>query len=83
MALGGFSAEGLARIGPILRTSVDTGDTPGVVSLIWRRGEVVQVDTAGFRNIECKLPMERSTMFGIASMTKPVTVALALTLIDQ
>ena len=38
LAAGGFSAEGLAKIPPILRAAVDSGDTPGIVSLIWRAG---------------------------------------------
>ena len=67
----------------ILQTSVDTGDTPGIVSLIWHRGEVMQIHAVGLRDIEHQLPMERSTIFAIASMSKPVTVVAALTLIEQ
>ena len=67
----------------ILQTSVDTGDTPGIVSLIWHRDEVMQIHAVGLRDIEHQLPMERSTIFAIASMSKPVTVVAALTLIEQ
>jgi CubicO group peptidase (beta-lactamase class C family) len=67
----------------ILQASVDTGDTPGIVALIWHRGEVVQTHAVGLRDIEHHLPMERSTIFAIASMSKPVTVVAALTLIEQ
>jgi CubicO group peptidase (beta-lactamase class C family) len=67
----------------IMQASVDTGDTPGIVSLIWHRGEVVQTHAVGLRDIEHQLSMERSTIFAIASMSKPVTVVAALTLIEQ
>ncbi len=80
---GDFSGDALAKLSQILQTSVDSGDTPGVVSLIWRKGEVVQVGAAGFRDIERRSPMERSTIFRIASMSKPVTVAAALTFVDR
>ena len=80
---GDFSAESLAKLSQILRASVDSGDTPGVVSLIWRNGEVVQADAVGFRDIERNAPMDRATIFRIASMSKPVTVAAALTFVDR
>jgi CubicO group peptidase (beta-lactamase class C family) len=79
----GFSPEALAKVPPILASSVESGDTPGVISLIWRKREVVQVAAAGLRDIERRLPMERSTIFRIASMTKPVTVCAALTLVEE
>jgi CubicO group peptidase (beta-lactamase class C family) len=77
-----FSAR-IAGTRAIMQASVDTGDTPGIVSLIWHRGEVVQTQAVGRRDIEHQLPMERSTIFAIASMSKPVTVVAALTLIEQ
>ena len=65
------------------RNAVATGDLPGAVSLVCHRGEILHADAVGFRDVEDRLPMERSTIFGIASMTKPVTVVLALTLLDE
>ena len=46
-------------------------------------GEVLQVNELGYRDIEARLPMQRDTMFRIASMSKPVTVAVAMTLLDE
>jgi len=75
--------ETIKSIGAPARDAVQSGDIPGVVCLIWRRGELLQLETAGFRDIEARLPVERDTLFRIASMSKPVTTAAALVLLDQ
>jgi CubicO group peptidase (beta-lactamase class C family) len=82
-APAGFNRDGLAQIGPALQAIVDQGALAGVVTLIWRRGEVVQVDTVGKRDIASGAPMERDTLFRIASMTKPVTTLAALMLVEE
>jgi len=65
------------------RAAVESGDIPGVVAQVWRRGELCCDVAAGLRDVERTLPMQRSAIFGIASMSKPVTVALALQLLDE
>ncbi len=67
----------------VARSAVESSDIPGVVVQIWREGELCCDVAAGMRDLERKVPMDRSTLFGIASMTKPVTVALALRLVDE
>jgi CubicO group peptidase (beta-lactamase class C family) len=79
----GFNRDALAGIGPALQGLVDQGALAGMVTLVWRRGEVVQVDTIGQRDIEAGLPMARDTLFRIASMTKPVTSLAALMLLEE
>jgi CubicO group peptidase (beta-lactamase class C family) len=54
-----------------------------VVAQVWRKGELCCDVSAGMRDVERQIPMDSSTIFGIASMTKPVTVALVLTLLDE
>jgi CubicO group peptidase (beta-lactamase class C family) len=63
--------------------SVDAGLISGAVTLVWQRGEVLQVNEIGQRDIDSGLPMRRDTIFRIASMTKPVTVAAALALAQE
>jgi CubicO group peptidase (beta-lactamase class C family) len=53
------------------------------VTLVWRKGEVVQVNTVGMRDVEEGKPMTRDTLFRIASMTKPVTSIAALMLVEE
>ncbi|HEY0302747.1 MAG TPA: serine hydrolase domain-containing protein [Rhizomicrobium sp.] len=79
----GFSAEGLAQVTPTLQPIVDAGDLSGFVTLTFRHGEIAQLLALGHRDIEKKLPMERDTLFRIASMTKPVTSLAALMLMEE
>ncbi|HEY9219890.1 MAG TPA: serine hydrolase domain-containing protein [Phenylobacterium sp.] len=73
----------LAQIPTALQAVVDAGDISGFVTLVWRKGEVVQVNTVGQRDVAGGKPMTRDTMFRIASMTKPVTSVAALMLMEE
>jgi CubicO group peptidase (beta-lactamase class C family) len=44
---------------------------------------VLQVNEFGYRDIASNLPMQRDTIFRIASMTKPVTVAAAMAMMEE
>jgi CubicO group peptidase (beta-lactamase class C family) len=81
--VSGFSRDELAKIGPAMQGIVDQGLLSGVVTLLWRNGEVAQVTTNGLANRETKTPMRRDTIFRIASMTKPVTTSAALMLMEE
>ena len=81
-AAGAFS-DGPASIQAPARNAVATGELPGALTLVWRKGRMAEVQTVGLRDIERRLPMEWGTIFGVASMSKPVTVAAALTLVER
>jgi CubicO group peptidase (beta-lactamase class C family) len=66
-----------------IREVIDEGLLAGAVTLVWRGGEVLQVNELGYRDVHAKLPMTRDTVFRIASMSKPVTVAAALALVEE
>ena len=66
-----------------LRAYVDEGALAGAATLVWRHGRVVQTASVGRRDLVTNLPVERDTIFRIASMTKPVTTVAALTLYDE
>ncbi len=55
----------------------------GAVTLVWQAGEVLQVNALGYRDVDAGLPMQRDTIFRIASMTKPVTVAAVMSLAEE
>jgi len=82
-SIAGFSPAKLAEIPPALQSVADQGDLSGFVTLVWRNGEIVQRNEIGKRNIEKNLPMERDTLFRIASMTKPITSVAALMLLEE
>ena len=83
LALGGFSSNGLAAIPAALQPVIDAGDLSGFVTLLWRKGEIAQVNTLGWRDVEAKAPMTRDTLFRIASMTKPITSVAAMMLYEE
>lgn len=66
-----------------IREVCDAGLLAGAVTLVWQHGEVLQVNEIGYRDVDAGLPMQRNTLFRIASMTKPVTVAAVMSLVDQ
>lgn len=66
-----------------IREVCDAGLLSGAVTVVWQHGEVLQVNEIGYRDVEAGLPMQRDTLFRIASMTKPVTVAAAMSMVDE
>ncbi|MDX3246857.1 serine hydrolase domain-containing protein [Streptomyces sp. ME18-1-4] len=65
-----------------LRQYVDDGTVPGAVGLV-ARGDDVEVVTVGAQDADGTAPMTRESLFRIASITKPVTAAALLTLVDD
>ncbi|QUD89911.1 serine hydrolase domain-containing protein [Phenylobacterium montanum] len=82
-SISGFSREGLAKIGPALQGVVDNGFLSGAVTLVWRNGEIADVTCVGQRDLSTGAPMTRDTLFRIASMTKPVTSAVIMMLMEE
>ncbi|MFI6683882.1 serine hydrolase domain-containing protein [Streptomyces sp. NPDC050485] len=66
----------------ILETYVEKGTVPGAVGLV-ARGERVEVAAAGSRDIAATTPMTRESIVRIASISKPVTAAAVMTLVDD
>lgn len=66
-----------------VREVCDAGLLAGALTVVWQGGEVLQVNEIGYRDVDAGLPMHRDTLFRIASMTKPVTVAAVMSLVDD
>ncbi|MDT5009336.1 MAG: hypothetical protein QOH57_953 [Mycobacterium sp.] len=66
-----------------IREAVDGGALSGAVTMVWQRGEVLQLNEIGYRDVEAQTPMQRDTIFRIASMSKPVTTAAVMMLVDE
>src|SRR5579884_725593 len=66
----------------VIQRAVKDGDLAGAAAAIWRDGDCETV-CAGWRDAEARLPVERDTIFRIASMTKPITSVAALMLVDE
>ncbi|HEU4821414.1 MAG TPA: serine hydrolase domain-containing protein [Qipengyuania sp.] len=79
----GFDPARLARIGGFLAEHyVTPGRLPGVQVLVARDGQVVHFGQAGVMRAD-GTPMREDALFRIASMTKPVTSAAFMQLVEQ
>ncbi|HET7092293.1 MAG TPA: serine hydrolase domain-containing protein [Thermomicrobiales bacterium] len=82
MSNGGFSKARLGRLHDALARLVESGAMPGLVALVWRRGET-HVETIGSLGFDNDAPMRRDTIFRIASVTKPIVAAAAMSLVEE
>jgi CubicO group peptidase (beta-lactamase class C family) len=67
----------------LYREAVERGDLVGAVLLVARHGKVVLYEAVGQRDREAGLPMERTTMFRMASNTKPVVATAVNQLVER
>jgi len=79
---GGLSKMRLGRMHDIMAGHVERGGMPGLVTLVCRRGET-HVDAVGRQAFGESAPMRRDSIFRVASMTKPVTAAAAMILVED
>jgi len=67
----------------LVREAVERGEVPGAIALVARGGKILRQEAYGLRDLEKQLPFTTNTLCWIASITKPVTVAAAMTLVDM
>jgi CubicO group peptidase (beta-lactamase class C family) len=77
-----FSKDRLGTMRAVMAGYVDRGEIPGMVTLLARRGEV-HVEALGALALGGSEPVRRDTLFRISSMTKPITAAAALILVEE
>lgn len=80
---GGLSRQRLAYLTQGLEGYVQRGELAGAVALIYRHGQLAHVDVVGAQDEAAQVPLQRDTIFRIASMTKPVTSVAALMLLED
>lgn len=66
-----------------LKPYVERGEVAGVVSLVAGKDKVLEIATAGFVDVENRLPMQQDSLFWIASMSKPMTGTAVMMLVDE
>lgn len=79
----GFSADGLKRVGALLDQEVEQGHLAGAVMLIQHHGKPVYYEAFGVSDPHSMAPMRADTIFRLYSMTKPITSAAAMILVDD
>jgi CubicO group peptidase (beta-lactamase class C family) len=61
---------------------VERGEVPGIITVVSRHGEV-HIDAVGNTSLDGSDPMRRDTIFRIASMSKPITAAATMILVEE
>src|SRR5260370_4918122 len=82
MSSAGLSNARIARLHDVMASYVERGEVPGLVTLVSRRGET-HIEALGMKALGGSDPVQRDTIFRIASMTKPVTAAAPMILVEQ
>lgn len=78
----GFSKPRLERMHRVLSGYVERQELPGLVALASHHDDV-HVETLGTMSFDSPTPMQRDTIFRIASITKPVTAVAAMILVEE
>jgi CubicO group peptidase (beta-lactamase class C family) len=82
-ASAGFSPAGVAALNREMHGLVDQQKLAGVVTLLARKGKVVNLDAYGRKDASKPDPMDADAIFRIASMTKPITGVAMMQLYEQ
>ena len=80
--MSGFSQVRLERMNKAMRRHVESGHTPGLVTLVHHRGREYVSET-GTMAFNSSVPMQRDTIFRLASNTKPITAVGAMILVEE
>lgn len=73
----------LFRLQEILQEMTETGFVSGANCLVWQGGQEQCYYEAGMRDLATQLPITRDTIFRLYSMTKPITAAAVMLLLEE
>ncbi len=74
------SLDILGQVPNQLEAFVTAGEISGAVTLVACKDHAVRIDAVGFADVDARRPMQRDTVFAIASMTKPITATAIMIL---
>lgn len=79
----GMSSERLVRLSALMEQFVKDNQMPGIVTLVQRKGKVVQFGKYGMMDIEVGKPMQEDALFRLYSMTKPIVSVALMMLFEE
>jgi CubicO group peptidase (beta-lactamase class C family) len=82
-AAAGLAANQLEILHRSLRQTVDDGKYSGYISLLARNGKIADWRAYGWQDIAAKTPMQTDSIVRIYSMTKLITSAAVLILLEE
>lgn len=78
-----MKTQKLERLGELAAEMVETGYVAGVNCMVLQHGRELAYYEAGYRDVAAHKKMTRDTIFRLYSMTKPVTSAAAMILLEE
>lgn len=79
----GFDPGRLERISTVTDRALEAGRTAGVLTAVIRNGSLAWFDARGYRDVATGKQIEPDTLFRIYSMTKPITTAAVMMLVEE
>ena len=79
----GFVQERLGKIDAVINAEIASGKIPGAVALVARNGKIAYFKSFGFADIDAQTPMQKDSIFRLASMTKAITSVGAMILYER
>jgi N-acyl-D-amino-acid deacylase len=83
VGMTGQAAPGLGSFDRLMTTFLADRDLPGAALAVGRRGRVVYSRGFGYADRETRRPVRPETLFRIASVSKPITAAAVLQLVEK
>src|SRR5437870_8836738 len=81
--LPNLSDRGISEIDSLLRQAVQNGTLPGVVAIVANKDQILYHSAFGLMDVGKQKPMQKDSIFRMASMTKPVTSVAVLVLKEE
>lgn len=79
----GMSSQRLERMTALMQRAVDSGDLPGAVVMIARKGKLVYQRAFGMQDKAKNVAMAPDSIFRAYSMTKPIVSVAAMILVEE
>src|SRR6058998_430430 len=79
----GIDRAKLGQAVKLYRDAIEKDELRGAVLLVARHGRIVLHEAIGWKHRGYRLPMEKDTLFRMASNTKPVVATATLILVEE
>ena len=76
-------AQSLPGVSAAMQEMVARQEVPGIVTAVVSKDRVLHLEALGVSDLAAKRPMTTDTLFWIASMTKAITTAAGMQLVEQ
>jgi len=73
----------MKRFEKLIQTAVDNNEVAGANLLVFKNGKEIIYSQAGYRDLENQVAFDRDTIIRLYSMTKPITAAAAMILMEK